>query len=90
MATATAGRIFEAVAAQVGSRLYVGAPGSPHCDLPFDCPEMTEADWDYACENDAECFGFVTADGTFYNRAEASDLAGRHAEAQALQGAGLL
>lgn len=83
-------RLFKAVAIKVWSRLYVGAPGSPHCDIPLDCPEMTDSDWNYACDHEAECFGFVTHDGTFYTRDEASDLAGRQAEAQSLQTAGLL
>lgn len=83
-------KLFTAVAVQVGHKLYIGAPGSPHCDIPLDCPEMTSAEWEYACEHEDECFGFVTGDGTFYSRSEAAALVGMQAEAQALQAVGLL
>lgn len=81
--------IFRSVAIKVHSRLYVPTTGEnwPHCDL---LEIMPERDIDYALENEGECFGFVTAEGEYLNRGEASNRVRMTAESSLLQERGLL
>lgn len=81
---------IKSVAIKVGSRLYVPEEDGwvwPHCDVLEIMPERDQA---WALEDEAECFGFVTADGDFLTRAEATERIGYTAEACLMQQKGTL